>query len=770
MLNAILELPEASYTEQQWQIVSALVHLLPLAAAQLRLVFQENGHVDFSEISMAACTALGTLTEPTDLALRLDHQIKHLLIDEFQDTSIAHFRLLEHLIAGWAEHDGRSLFLVGDPMQSIYRFRDAEVGLFLQVRECGMGSIRLKSLQLSVNFRSQQKIVDWTNQTFTHVFPKRPDKNQGAIPLQPSVAKHEASSGSISLQLAQDDAQSTAMLLDFIQSYRVNNPEHQIAILVRARTHLNDILPAIKAVHLPYRAVEIETFGYRAVIQDLWTLTCALLYLGDRLSWLALLRAPFCGFTLSDLAILAPQHKKLTVLEQLHDPKNNLSPEGRVRLSRIMPILDHSLAQRFRYSLSDWVEGTWLALGGPACLEQSNDLKDAEHFFNLLSEFEQGGDLLDRTAFEKKLESLYANASSTDLNPIEIMTIHKAKGLEFDTVILPELHRKPAISDPKLLLWKTHQSVKGLSYLLLAPIRPKHQDRDPCYHYLQQIENQRHAHETGRLLYVAATRAKHTLFMIAKADIDGEAYRTPTSGSLLSHLWKICEPKPALNEYTSSLSDENDKPKLFKRLTSDWAPPFSLPDYQPEFTLNSPSFISWQSPTARYIGIVIHRLLQTMGMRGLDEARCWDLDDLKKQWKVELLRLNLSVLDLEFSIHQIAFSFQQVLDDPRSMWLFSRDHKDVHNEWELCYEFEGVDRKVILDRSFIDTQGVRWIIDYKTSYCDEKNRTSFLLEEQLRYKPQLEHYAKVIQKIEKNPIKLGLYFPLMREWVEWVPA
>ena len=251
---------------------------------------------------------------------------------------------------------------------------------------------------------------------------------------------------------------------------------------------------------------------------------------------------------------------------------------------------------------------------------------------------------------------------------------------------------------------------------------------------MQQIENQRHVHETGRLLYVAATRAKHALFMIAKVDVNGEAYRTPASGSLLSHLWKVCDPKPASNESISSLLEENHKPKLFKRLSSDWALPFSLPDYQPEFTLSSPSFISWQSPAARYTGTVIHRLLQTIGTQGLDQARSWDLNDLKKQWKVELLRLNLPVLDLEQAIDHIAFAFRQFLDDPDLMVVLAGDHQDIQNEWALCYESKSVYKKVIMDRTFIDNQGIRWIIDYKTSHCDELQRKVFLLEEQSRYR------------------------------------
>src|SRR5262249_15577249 len=142
------------YQEEQWQTLEALHHVLRIVVAQLKIVFQQHGKIDYIENSQAALTALGTDDAPTDLTLALDYQIKHILIDEFQDTSNSQYRLLEKITSGWETHDGRTLFLVGDPMQSIYRFREAEVGLFIRARNHGIGQIQLTPLTLSVNFRS----------------------------------------------------------------------------------------------------------------------------------------------------------------------------------------------------------------------------------------------------------------------------------------------------------------------------------------------------------------------------------------------------------------------------------------------------------------------------------------------------------------------------------------------------------------------------------------------------------------------------------------
>src|SRR3546814_2946454 len=143
MLAGIRLAPREGYTDEQHEVLRLLIEALWLAAAQLNLRFTEAAEVDFTEISQRALLALGHADEPTDLLLALDTAIWHILIDEFQDTSQSQIDLLERLTSGWQQGDGRTLFLVGDPMQSIYRFRKADVGCFLKVKEQGLGDITL---------------------------------------------------------------------------------------------------------------------------------------------------------------------------------------------------------------------------------------------------------------------------------------------------------------------------------------------------------------------------------------------------------------------------------------------------------------------------------------------------------------------------------------------------------------------------------------------------------------------------------------------------
>jgi len=195
-LAEIQRLAQPEYTGEQWRLIDALGSLLPLAVAQLQLVFRAHGTADFVQVLLAANQALGEPDEPTDLTLALDHRVRHLLIDEFQDTSLTQYELLLRLTAGWQPDDGRTLFAVGDPMQSIYRFREAEVGLFLHASRVGIGNVRLEPLALTRNFRSQSSLVEWVNRVFPQVLPARDDPVAGgAIPFSASISARPALAG-----------------------------------------------------------------------------------------------------------------------------------------------------------------------------------------------------------------------------------------------------------------------------------------------------------------------------------------------------------------------------------------------------------------------------------------------------------------------------------------------------------------------------------------------------------------------------------------------
>ena len=288
-LRAIAALPEPRFDDRQWESLAALQVVLVRLSAELKVVFAEQRCVDFVELSLAAQRALGHAEAPSELLLALDRRIQHLLVDEFQDTSQAQLRLLSLLTSGWQRGDGRSLFLVGDPMQSIYRFRDAEMSLFLRVKERGIGQVRLTPLRLERNFRSSPAVVDWVNRVFATVFPPLDDLDGGLAGFAPSMAVRDSAARQfvrVHPLWGADPRAEVEKVIDIVGDERARDDRQSIAVLVQSRTHLAGLHELLGAQGWPVHAVEIDAPAERQLGQDLLGLTRALTHLGrsDRLA------------------------------------------------------------------------------------------------------------------------------------------------------------------------------------------------------------------------------------------------------------------------------------------------------------------------------------------------------------------------------------------------------------------------------------------------------------------------------------------------------
>jgi ATP-dependent exoDNAse (exonuclease V) beta subunit len=783
-------LPPERYSGEQWEVLGAITRLLPLATGELKLVFQARGQVDFTEVAQRAVYALGGIGEPSELALALDYRVRHLLVDEFQDTSISQFELVAKLTAGWEPGDGRTVFAVGDPMQSIYRFREAEVGLFLRARAGGIAGIALEPVALSANFRSQAGIVEWVNATFSRVMPPREDVATGSVPYTASSATHPALPGAAVTvhPLFNDDGAGEAVrVAELVSEARREDANGTVAILVRNRGHLRDIVPRLKEAALRFRAIEIEPLGHRPVVQDLLALTRALSHPADRLAWLAALRAPWCGLKLADLERLAGGDAGRTVWELMNDDARvaSLSADGRARLERVRAVLRGLLGARARGPLRTRVAGAWFALAGPACVEDVTDLEDAEIYFDHLEAHEEAGEIADPAAFEEGLADLYALPDLQAGEQLQIMTIHKAKGLEFDTVIVPGLGRAPRTDDARLLAWMEQPRDDGTVDLLLAPIREAGADEDSIYQWLRKLEAEKERLEAGRLLYVAATRAKRRLHLLGDArfpaDEDGvRAIKAPGERALLSQLWPLVSPiygEAAARHVESAEAParpgtaENAIDQRLRRLATGWQPPAPpprvrwTPPQEPARAQDEIEF-SWVGETARHAGSVVHRWLQRIaedGLAGWDQKR---VQSLRKTFRDELVACGLPGDAVEAASGRVAATLTQSIADERGRWLLG-PRPVANSELRLTGSGEDGIVNVVMDRTFVDEHGTRWIVDYKTGTHEGGDVDRFLDRERERYRPQLERYAMFMRAQEERPIRLGLYFPLLNGWREW---
>ena len=785
LLHAVRDLPPPGYDADEWQVLLAQLRVLRLAVAELELVFAGKRVADYPRFAWAARQSLGSADAPTDTALALDARLAHVLVDEFQDTSEAQVRLLEALTAGWQRDDGRTLFLVGDPMQSIYRFRNAEVGLFLDIRDRGLGDLALEPLTLAVNFRSTVPVVDWINDCFAQVLPGTDDLLRGAVSYAPSVARPGASGdGGVKVHalLRRSRLYEAEQVAAIVQERLAADPGARIGILVQGRSHLLHVVAALAGQGIAFRATDIDPLGERPVVLDLLSLTRALAHLADRPAWLAVLRAPWCGLTLEALYTLAGDDREATILELIRDParRTRLDDESRARLERAWRVLELGMSELRRFGLRDAVERAWNALGGPATLTSDRGLDEAEAYLDTLAELEsREAGAVDLERLGRALEKLYAPSRERADVRVELSTVHKAKGLQYDTVIVPSLERMPGRDARRLLHW-LKLPFADRDELIVAPLERTGAEPNRLYRWLDALEQEKLLQERRRLLYVAATRAERWLHLFGSAQVqdkeDPPVVRRPAANSALGLLWPVVghefvERLAALGATESEPVPQASREPPLRRFPPGWDGRIVLraPRIESQLVTRAAATpaveFDWATEAARHVGTVVHHELQRIARDGAQP----DPADgrIRLRWQHELAELGVPPELRPAALVRVASAIERTLSHERGRWLLDATHRDSATELKLTGRVDGELVRVVIDRTFVDAAGVRWIVDYKTSRHEGTGLEEFLDREQERYRPQLERYAVLVRRLGPEPLRLGLYFPLLEAWRDW---
>jgi len=778
-LVSVSSLPEIENNSESWVLVLHLSRILPMLSAQLLLVFQRQGTVDHTQVALSALQALGTDENPTELALRMDYQLQHLLLDEFQDTAINQYDLVTRLTRGWGEHNAanpgnpRSILIVGDGMQSIYGFRNANVGLFLRARQEGFNGVPLESLSLLSNFRSDEGVVDWVNNTFSRAFPREDNIGRSQIRYTAaSAVKPAGAETAVGLHSFRGDT-AAQQEVDFICAEvqrAVADPDcNSIAILARTRGHLQGILDKFKQLGLAYSAQDIDSLASSNVIVDLMSLCRALLNPADSVAWMAVLRAPWCGLTLADLHALAACSREFSPWEALSNEAslNKLSTDGRSRVRFFASAVFDARNNRDRLGLRVWLEELWLGLGGPGVIETPGQLNDAERFFQLLEQAELEGEGLKLSWLETRLQRLYVKADAPD-SKIQVMTLHKAKGLEFDWVIIPSLQKTTRGNTRPLLNWDEHSSATGHRGFLLAANDHSAEGEPSLYNYLEIQRAKKELEETTRLLYVGATRAVNHLILTACPNYkeEKESYSTPPARSLLGRIWPAFEEQMRVHEpgVVAEIKQSDKLPALRRVKNVEAVGLFETGT--PAESESGDSNIPPRSlnRAERAIGTVVHLILEHLSMaaelpRDLADfyGKYWN----REQCSFELRRQGLSAEELADALNAVETSITKVLEDENGRWLLSPAHREASSELALSYVGQkGLPANLVIDRTFVDAQtGVRWLVDYKNSKpSDGEHQEDFLQREEASYYSQLASYKNALTALGDEPVYCALYF------------
>jgi ATP-dependent helicase/nuclease subunit A len=777
----LLRLPDADYPAALQALRQALLRVMRRLAAHLIVVFGERGQTDFAQIAQAALAALRPDGDYGEALLSADRQIRHLLVDEMQDTSESQVALLKQLTLGWQPGDGRSLFLVGDPQQAIYAFRKAEVRLFLELWEQqALGDLPLHCVRLAANFRSRPAVVDWFNVAFQRIFPTQADAALGIVPFAPSVPQRAASDDSgVEIVSFAEDEDGRAAEQAAADAERLI-AEGSVAILGRTRSHLAPVIRALRARGLTPACQDIDPLATQPAVRDVVALARALWHPEDRLHWAVLLRAPFVGLGWADLVALSRGQIDVSWPQRLatRAGDSTLSDDGRARVARLLDALARTAAQpSLRADLAERTEAVWYALNGPACLAPG-ELADVQAALQLLRAQARDGGIADVEALDRGLARLYAQPRA---GQIQVMTVHKAKGLEFDHVLLLGLDRKPRAEDQPL--WHLrHVGSATEGGELLVPKPPDALAEDDPAHRLYGYVHREHVaareHEALRLLYVAVTRARQTLRLYVCAARDAEGAPRFDKGSFAQLLSEVIAPAIVVtgnleaSAATAAATARETQPPRAPRLSLDQRLPLDPEAYRPvetrtlrpsESVLNAvedkrEAAYEAEDLEAQLIGTLYHQALERIAETGLEQ---WQAGDRRPQIALAagFQRLGLATARIPAAVARVGELVQRTLDSDDGRWLLA-PKPWARNEYHLAGWTEGRWVAAVIDRCFEDEDGTLWIVDYKAAArpLPDEARAGYAQTMRLRYGEQLRSYARLMRALHPQArLRTALY-------------
>jgi len=717
--NILKDLNNVIYEENITDILPTKIHTVAILLSDLELNLQEQfmlrGELDYTQVVE---NAIVTLSE-TDVAILFDDNVSHILIDEFQDINKLQEKFLKLLTDNFSGNPGKSFFAVGDPMQSIYRFRKAEVEIFNTLQKTEkFGDIRIKACKLEVNFRSNRKIIKWLNDVYKHAFGEINDMDKGLISYHSSCESLETvkkKGDGVKFHILKnkkkhiytEQQKEAQYIFQTILKIREAKKDTEIVVLARNRSHLRALLTLMRRDDFPIEATEIDSIEYNQSFQDILCLTKALYNLNDRVSWIGILRAPWCGLKLEDLTCLFETNESETPWSIINTPSivKHLTNDGQKRLAFLKNVISKSIQFRGRVAHRFFIESIWRQLLGQKTIVDTDDIERIDKFFDLVDQSSSPLSI-DFERLERLIEDLKTNNKSTDPNPVRFFTIHKAKGDQFECVIIPGLGRIPKADDHSLIA-KDNIANKDNGILSLNNNRD---DEPNLYDYHRSKELIRRNNENIRLLYVAITRAKEDCHLIGSVTENSKGELSPPKNSFLNILW----PQDITLEYEEVLDNEEFVPKLRRLKSKDFDRELeintqisSIKDIEKKKISKDNIYTFTGSLIHNYYELIIKKQLDINNLLSKKLSYIYDIFVKKKYSKPEISSAMEVVKDSLLSLQ----------NSKDGQWIY-RLHEDEGMEVNYLHKINDEIKLLIPDRTFIE-DSTRWVIDYKTVFGDK---------------------------------------------------
>lgn len=806
LLHDTREYPGLDEPSVDMEALSDLIILCAAIINDYEGFCKTRSQTDFIGLEYCALRVLDT-ADPSDLSLFLDHRLRHILIDEFQDTSRLQWELLRRLVDGWESGDGRTVFIVGDPKQSIYGFRNAEVNLFYEAKKgiprAGSGPLALSSRLLQTNFRSAAGLVAWVNGIFGATIMTDPNEEVDEVPFSPSVAgssiaEEGLSPVSLALFAGPDSASARAEEAAWLAAtakklVAETGGLKSLGVLLFTRTHLRTYLQAFSDCGVPLQVQEGLHLVDRPETGHLVQAARALARPHDDCAWASLLRSPWSWFDVSLLAeaALSPDVPWIDKLRALG--------RSRPEMKELMRALDSALRRIGRDPLGRVVRTLWEDLDGArrtAALYGMAGVANCVRLCDILDDMDEGSPQETLERFESLLETFYEPVDPTAAwSPVHMMTIHRAKGLEFDMVMLPFMDWNPLAAGPAGPPPYLVERLPGKKeeHLIATGRDRRKPGPDPLFRILSRLEKERKTGEAKRLFYVAATRGRSRLIMSGLTGLKDGAPAEPRK-SPLAWVWTHHGGRDGLMPELPGKGTPGGTGIGFEINPAPpegpgEIPPVAIPadqlpallDIQPErrtLSVRAPSSGGFdrgpgedvtcdihegnERPVAAIRGVLIHRLLK----RGLERK------SLPPEGAVAqaLVREGMPREEARRLAPGIVEETQATLDSPFIASLLEKAVGPVRTEWKLESSLSAESLlSGSIDLALFDGT-CWWVIDFKTGAPGTaQDRNLFFKTEEKRYRNQIDAYRSLLKSFigpEPTPLRAGIFFTALGVWRE----
>jgi ATP-dependent helicase/nuclease subunit A len=770
LFASLQEVRDTLAEQQAWRLNEAVLHCGVAFLERYQALKAQKQQMDFSDLEWQLCRLLQQSEHAETMQYKLDSRYRHVLLDEFQDTNPLQWQIMRAWFdASVAVESQPTVFVVGDPKQSIYRFRRADARLFGVAREYLQQHFRAETLGNSLTRRNSPAVVDAVNAVFrdqpegfefvehqTHqtelpghvlVLPlaeaeygeEEVSEDVRLVLRDPlTTPRAEASEGARHMEAAQFAAQ----LQTIVSEWSVSDAGEtrraaygDIMVLVRSRTHLAIYEEALRAKHIPFISSRRGGLLDTLEAEDIQALLLFLITPFADLALAQVLRTPIFGCSDADLLQLSgfriqdSDGAAASPESRFRNPESSSwwqrlqhLPEPSPALQRAAELLQRWLTLADKLPVHDlldriYFEGDVIARYSAVLPAEMRAKVTANlHAFMEIALSVDAGRYPSLPRFLQELRELRDSADDAPDegklgaagDAVRIYTVHESKGLEAPIVWLLDANAEKLNRDGSdvLLDWPTHEA-QPLHFSLYADQASRGKRRAPLFE--QDAAEQ--AREEMNLLYVAMTRAQQAL-VVSGSQGAREAKQLTWYGRIAA----------VTGEQPNPLQAASPLPRVGEERGSD-APQAKLPAIFPAGKRVA------RNSTAQQRGIWLHALLQHLTEGGGDRV---------------VLQQRLAIPEAEMdALWQQA---QALLSAPQLAPFFdAKQYRAACNEMPYVNamgELKRIDRLVEFDHEV-------WVLDYKLGDPGDA----------ARYRAQMSEYRAAMQAVYAGmPVRCALLF------------